>query len=305
MIKVAAPAIKNPERRTMAEFHNYWAESHGPLFSNTRHLRRYVQHLTLPEAYGKDPNPGYDGVSIFWFDDLETALNPPPHPHADRLRQMVREDDAQLFDRLPGWPLHHKRASVSANEIVIKDGAITPDMVKVITFASRLPGLTLDEFFDHWQHVHGPMAAAVPHVRRYTQNHAIKEAYGKRDITHDGWAEIWFDSLEAMHQCYATPEWQALRDDCKTLFTQPMGVGVARELVQKEVGAEPRQWGAFEMTEDAIRDKLKEQGYRDLASDPRAPAQIKNADANHALAVWTWEHIVTIDDSKIEARPNR
>ena len=29
MIKVAAPAIKNPERRTMAEFHNYWAESHG------------------------------------------------------------------------------------------------------------------------------------------------------------------------------------------------------------------------------------------------------------------------------------
>ena len=303
MIKVAAPALKNPERRTMAEFHNYWAESHGPLFSNTKHLRRYVQHLTLPEAHNGEPNPTYDGVSIFWYDDLSMQLNPPQDERALALRRAVVSDDAQLFDRVPGWPAHHKRASVAAEEIVIKDRPTTPSMVKTITFASKLPGLTLDEFFGHWRDVHGPMCARIPAVRRYVQNHGIREAYSKRDMTHDGWAEIWFDSLEAMWQAQQSPEWAELRADGDTLFTRVMGVGVAKELVQKEIGAEPRRWGAAEMSEDAIRDKLREQGYASLAADPDGPRKLKKADASGALCVWTWEHIVTIDESAIDARP--
>ena len=304
MIKVAAPALKNPERRTMAEFHNYWAESHGPLFSNTKHLRRYVQHLTLDDARNGLPEPTYDGVSLFWYDDLETQLTPPQDDRAKALREAVRSDDAQLFDRTPGWPAHHKRASVAANEIMIKDGPTTPAMVKTVTFASRLPGLTLDEFFGHWKDVHGPMCARIPAVRRYVQNHGIRDAYSKRDMTHDGWAEIWFDSLEAMWQAQASPEWAELRADGDTLFTRVMGVGVARELVQKEIDVPVRRW-AEGMTEDAIRDKLREQGYSDLAADPDGPRKLKTADESGALCVWTWEHIVTIDESAIDARPER
>ncbi len=305
MIKVLAPAIKNPHRRTLAEFHNYWAESHGPLFSNTADLRRYVQHLTLPEAYGGNPDPTYDGVSMFWYDSLDALRQPSSDPRAVALRQAVRSDDAQLFDREPGWPLHHKKASVVAEEHVIVDGPATPSMVKTISVASRLPGLTTAEFFDHWLNVHGPLAAKCPGVRRYVQNHAIKEAYGFRDMTHDGWAEIWFDDIDAMHRTYATPEWATLREDGKTLFTYPMGIGVARELVQKEIGATPRQWGAAEMSEDEIRARLEKEGYKTLAADPDGPRKLKIADANHALCVWTWEHIVTIDDSAIDARPER
>ena len=304
MIKVIAPALKNPERRTMAEFHSYWAESHGPLFSNTKHLRRYVQHLTLPEAANGDPRPTYDGVSMFWYDDLESQLNPPQDDRARRLREAVRADDAQLFDRLPGWPAHHKRASVAAEEVVIKDGPTTPSMVKTVSIASKLPGLTLDEFFGHWRDVHGPMCARIPAVRRYVQNHAIRDAYGKRDMTHDGWAEIWFDSLEACWQAQQSPEWAALREDGTTLFTYPMGVGVAQERVQKDFGAEPPRWGATEMSEDDIRKKLRDQGYKTLAADPGAPHTLKEADASGALAVWTREHIVTIDESAIDARPD-
>lgn len=305
MIKVAAPALKHPNNRTLVEFQNYWAESHGPLFSNTKHLRRYVQHITLLDAYEGEPRPNYDGVSLFWYDDLETQLRPPADAQAQRLRDAVRSDDAQLFDRVPGWPAHHKRASVAAEEVVIKDGPITPDMVKTITFASRLPGLTLDEFFGHWRDVHGPMCARIPAVRRYVQNHAIREAYGKRDMTHDGWAEIWFDSLEALHHAHQTPEWAELRADGDTLFTRIMGVGIASERVQKEVDVPVRRWGAAEMTEDEIRDQLRSQGYKTLAADPDGPRKLKAADDAGALAVWTWEHIVTIDDSAIDARPER
>jgi hypothetical protein len=147
------------------------------------------------------------------------------------------------------------------------------------------------------------MCARIPAVRRYVQNHAVREAYGKRDMTHDGWAEIWFDSLEACWQAQQTPEWAELREDGKTLFTYPMGVGVARELVQKEFGAEPRRWGAAEMAEEEIREKLRSQGYTSRAEDPDGPRNLRDADASGALAVWTWEHIVTIDGSAIDARP--
>jgi uncharacterized protein (TIGR02118 family) len=303
VIKVIAPAQKNPNSRTMTEFHNYWAESHGPLFSNTKHLRRYVQHLTLPDAVNGDPKPTYDGVSMFWYDDLETQIQPPADGRAQALRNAVRSDDAQLFDRIPGWPAHHKRASVAADEVVIKDGPVTPTMVKTISIAAKLPGLTLDEFFGHWRDVHGPMCARIPAVRRYVQNHAIRDAYGRRDMTHDGWAEIWFDSLEACRQAQQSPEWAELREDGKTLFSYPMGVGVARELVQKEIGAEPRRWGAADMTEGEIKEKLLSQGYRALAADPDGPRKLKAADESGALCVWTREHIVTIDESAIDARP--
>ncbi len=74
MIKVLAPAQRHPSNRaTLAEFHQYWAETHGPLYANTKRLRRYVQHLTLPESYGFDPAPSFDGVSMFWFDDDDIA----------------------------------------------------------------------------------------------------------------------------------------------------------------------------------------------------------------------------------------
>ncbi len=305
MIKVAAPALKNPERRTMAEFHNYWRETHGPLFCNTKHVRRYVQHLTLDEAHGHEPEPTYDGVSIFWYDDLQTQLTPPSDARAQALRRAVMADDAQLFDRIPGWPAHLKRASVAANEIIIKNGPTTPSMVKTITFASRLPGLTLDEFFGHWKDVHGPMCARIPAVRRYVQNHGIRDAYSKRDMTHDGWAEIWFDSLEAMWQAQQSPEWAALRADGDTLFTRVMGIGVAHEIVQKEFDVPVRHWGAIDMSEDQIREKLREQGYASLADDPNGPRKLKTADESGALCVWTWEHIVTIDESAIDVRPER
>jgi hypothetical protein len=77
---------------------------------------------------------------------------------------------------------------------------------------------------------------------------------------------------------------------------------VARELVQKEFGQAPRRW-AEGLSEPDIRDRLRNQGYKSLAADPTAATKIKAADEANLLAVWTDEHIVTIDESRIDARP--
>jgi uncharacterized protein (TIGR02118 family) len=304
MIKVLSPANLHPGRRSLAEFQHYWKTSHGPLFANTAHLRRYVQHLTLPESYGGLPNPTHDGMSMFWYDDLDALRAPAPGPEAQALREAVREDDRQLFDRLPGWPTHHKRASVIAEERIVKDGPVTPGMVKAIWIALRKPGLTPDELFTHWYEVHGPLAARVPQIRRYVQNHAIPEGNLVRPMTHDGWSEAWFDDLESLQAAQKTPEWADLRADGADLFATPLAIGIARETVQKWDGWQYNDWGAAAMSEAEIRDKLRTQRFGRLAADAKAPGQIRDAGLAGALAVWTDEHIVTIDASRIDERPD-
>jgi uncharacterized protein (TIGR02118 family) len=331
MIKVVAPAQRHPANRSLAEFHNYWGESHGPLFANTASLRRYVQHLTLPEAYGFDPAPTFDGVSMFWYDELRTefaaatdrenaeliravlgtrmpdaAELPEPPAHEDRESALVRavlKDDAQLFDRSLSWPMHGKRAFVAAHERVILDGATEPTMVKAIFIVSKRSGLTLSEFVERWEHVQGPLTARTPGLRRYVQNHAIPAGYAGGGHTHDGWSELWFDDLDALRDAVASPQWRAVREGGEILFAEQIGVGIARERIQKDLDWTYNDWGVGAMDVEAVRLRLAEQGYAALAADPDAPARIKAAAAAAALAVWTDEHLVTLDESHIDARP--
>jgi uncharacterized protein (TIGR02118 family) len=331
VIKVVAPAQRHPTNRSLADFHRYWGESHGPLFSNSKGLRRYVQHLTLPEAYGADPAPTYDGVSMFWYDeyvpfdvttddpeilpllDAVLGVSTEPAQGAPRLSDLppevaalfheVLKDDAQLFDRSTTWPMDAKRASVWARERVVVDGETSPDMVKAIFIVSKRPGLTLDEFFDHWLNHHGQLTTRLPGLRRYVQNHALPEAYADRRQTHDGWAELWFDDLASLQRAASSAQWAAVREDGTTLFARPVGVGVARERIQREFDWTYTDWGVNASSEDDVRRRLADDGYAELAADPDAPRKIKAAAANEALAVWTDEHLVTIDESRIDARP--
>jgi uncharacterized protein (TIGR02118 family) len=261
MIKVLAGAIKHPVNRSQDEFHRYWIERHGPLFSKSPELRRYVQHHSLPEAYSGTPTPNLHGASMFWYDDLDVMRNAPPSPRlaeaitpADgviyehyvaskrygdpetmTLRETVMADDRQLFDRTPDWPLSGKRTSIVAEERVIVDGQTTPGMVKAIWAFTRKPGLTLEEFQKHWFEVHGhELGAKLPGMRRYVQNHSLPEVYGLRPMTHDGWSEAWWDDLESLHRSRQSDEWKRLSEDGQTLFTYPMAVVVARETIQKD-----------------------------------------------------------------------
>lgn len=331
MIKVLAPALRHPENRSLEEFHRYWGETHGPLFSNTTNLRRYVQHLTLAEAYGGEPAPTFDGVSMFWYDELRTEFARPadeeaveliravlgtaPEPLSrggapaaeDResaLLRAVLKDDVQLFDRSLSWPMHHKRAFLAAQERVIVDGEAAPSMVKAIFIVSKRSGLTLSEFSARWQEVLGPLVARAPGLRRYVQNHGIPASYASGGNTHDGWSELWFDDLGSLRSALAAPQWEAVRAEGAALFAPEVGVGVARERVQKDLDWTYDDWGVGAMGPQEITRLLAEQGYA-LAADPQAPAMLKRAAANRALAVWTHAHLVTIDDSRIDARPQR
>jgi uncharacterized protein (TIGR02118 family) len=306
MIKIASPALRHPQNRSLDDFHNYWGESHGPLFSQTKTLRRYVQHLTLHDAYGGNPAPTWDGLSMFWFDTPEAFVVDSSSPReVQALREEVGKDDRQLFDRIQEWPLDHKRASVAATERVVVEGETTPEMVKALFVVARKPGLSHPEFFEHWFEVHGALAAKLPGLRRYVQNHAVLEALASRPMTHDGFSELWFDDLESLQAAARSPEWRAMKEDSATLFADPIGCVIAREKIQKEIDVPLKEPDALHMSEDEIRARLEEQGFRSLAADTNAPARIKAAAQAGLLAVWTREHLVTIDEARIDARPER
>ena len=97
-----------------------------------------------------------------------------------------------------------------------------------------------------------------------------------------------------------------MEEDGKTLFCEQKGIVIGREYVQKDESWKPRDYGALLMSEDEIRARLVNEGYQALVDqDPAAPAKIKVAASKNQLGVWTPDHLVTLDESRIDARPAR
>ena len=90
-------------------------------------------------------------------------------------------------------------------------------VIKSIGLLTRKAGLSHEDFVKHWFEVHGPLAHAVPGVRRYVQSHIQGERtrpdIPTTNVEIDGIAELWYDDWAAMERANATPEAKRLHDD--------------------------------------------------------------------------------------------
>jgi uncharacterized protein (TIGR02118 family) len=300
-ITAANENLVNGRSRTQAQ--NYWAETHGKLVANNPSLQRYHHYFSLPEAYDSTstPKPTFIGISMFWREPPFAPFQPSPDGWSP-----VRPDDEHVFDRSRRWPIDDQHADILGEENIIIDGKKTPEMVNAIFMVCRLPGLDHRDFFEHWSEVQVPLATKLPGLRRYIQNPAVLDAFTRGGQTHDGWSEFWFDDFASFQKAVASPEWKAMEEDGKTLFCEQKGIVIGREYIQKDDTWKPRDYGSLSMSEDEIRARLESEGYKELlAADPAAPAKIKTAAAAQKLGVWTPDHLVTLDESRIDARPTR
>ncbi len=81
-------------------------------------------------------------------------------------------------------------------------------MIKRISLLTRKPGLSRQEFNDHWLKVHAPFVKKLPGVIRYVQNHSVDDAH-RHDLPSggqavDGFVEFWFADVETMDAAFAT-----------------------------------------------------------------------------------------------------
>ena len=85
-------------------------------------------------------------------------------------------------------------------------------MMKVVSLVHKRAGMKPDDFRRHWRETQGSLAAKIPGIRKYVQNHTIATPDGS-EPAYDGFAEVWFDNEEAFERGMATPEAQAAIED--------------------------------------------------------------------------------------------
>jgi uncharacterized protein (TIGR02118 family) len=81
---------------------------------------------------------------------------------------------------------------------------------------NRRPGLGDAEFRAHWLNVHGPLAAKLPGLGSYRQNHILERLYEMPDSpvqAIDGISQLSFDSVAHMERSDASPEYAACKQD--------------------------------------------------------------------------------------------
>jgi uncharacterized protein (TIGR02118 family) len=195
MVKVIT-FIKRKAGMPVEEFQGYWRTRHPEVVTRLPGVRRYVQSHTLLSAYRTD-EPIYDGLAEVWADDtasLRAMTQSPAHAG-------VQADEGRFIDRA-------SMGVIITEDHVVKDGSVPPDAVKSVDFLTRKAGLPLEEFQRHWLLVHGPIAAAIPGLRRYVQSHTRRSAYGAGRVpAYDGAALTWYDSTQAFRDAAATAEY--------------------------------------------------------------------------------------------------
>ncbi|MGO4713836.1 EthD domain-containing protein [Bradyrhizobium sp. 2TAF24] len=104
----------------------------------------------------------------------------------------------------------------------------------------KRPDLSTTDFRRHWREVHGPLAAKMPGLRAYHQNHivdksqlAIDHARGGWDL--DGFSELWFDDVATMERAIASEAYQAVVAD------SPHCMAATRVIVANQVTVVPLQ----------------------------------------------------------------
>lgn len=81
---------------------------------------------------------------------------------------------------------------------------------------NRRPGLDDAAFRAHWCEVHGPLAAKLPGLGTYRQNHILErfhEMPGSPVQAIDGISQLSFDSVAHMERSDASAEYQACKED--------------------------------------------------------------------------------------------
>ncbi len=93
MIKIIY-CITRKQGMSVEEFQRYWWETHRSIAARIPGVRRYVQCHTLPQLYGGDSPPPYDGAAELWFDDQEAFQAILGSPEL----QTAREDERNFID---------------------------------------------------------------------------------------------------------------------------------------------------------------------------------------------------------------
>jgi uncharacterized protein (TIGR02118 family) len=87
------------------------------------------------------------------------------------------------------------------------------EIMKLVTWFKRKPGLSVEAFQSEWGGAHAEKALRVPGLRGYVQSHVLLSGYRKGEPFCDGVAEMWFADAAALGAARASRELAEARAD--------------------------------------------------------------------------------------------
>jgi uncharacterized protein (TIGR02118 family) len=162
-------------------------------------LRAATQALTLAGAYRRG-EPVCDVIDELAFDDEASAARCLADPGFRRAWSSPLLDAASV-------------ACLVVEEHVAKPGPVPASFVKNYELVTKRPDMDRAEFDRYWAQVHGPLAAAIPTIRRYVQAHLSPGTREAGAAPYDGLAITWFDDVAAMRAGAATEAYARTRAD--------------------------------------------------------------------------------------------
>ncbi|SEL97857.1 EthD domain-containing protein [Haloferax larsenii] len=173
------------------EFVDHWQTTHTPIAKDIEGVVRYQQVLPTDPEHAE-----FDGLAELYFetlDELHEALGSEGSRDYDPTKEVAakaRQDVDNFLDV-------QRRPRLIGEERVVKDevDGDTDGLYKHSAFLVRKDGMTHEEFLDHWQNTHTPIAKEIEGVVRYCQVVPTDPEHAE----FDGVAELYFDDLDKLY----------------------------------------------------------------------------------------------------------
>jgi uncharacterized protein (TIGR02118 family) len=95
-------------------------------------------------------------------------------------------------------------------------------VVKLMCFVKRKEGLTLEQFYEHWEGVHGPLIRSTPelarHIVRYEQHRRVSEPSWCGTPGYDGVTIQWLESVDAFTAFCSEPKYHEVLEPDEERF---------------------------------------------------------------------------------------
>ena len=104
-------------------------------------------------------------------------------------------------------------------------------MTKIVYVMFKIASMSREEFSGYWKESHAPMAKEIPGLKGYVQNHALPDPEGN-EPPYAGFAELYFESQEAMEEALGTQQGEHLLADLPNFCEMDKTLGIAVEEVK-------------------------------------------------------------------------
>ena len=92
-------------------------------------------------------------------------------------------------------------------------------MVHYLAVLRKRPDWTIEQFYEHWRDVHGPLVSRLPGLRKYVQYFTqSKLTSEEQEDAIQGIAEIWFDSDAALQRALESAAGKLVGADVRIFF---------------------------------------------------------------------------------------